>query len=250
MRKNEFKIVHMKKCSSKTGNQSARDIWVSTELSKLPVGSSLIDVGAGECKYKKFCTHLEYFSQDNTEYDGIGDGTGLQTKLWDTNSIDLVCDLLDIPEDRKFDTVLCTEVLEHVPDPVFALEKMARLCTEDGGTLIITAPFNSLTHFAPYHYCTGFSKFFFHFHLERLGFEIVSLVANGGYFDVMVQELGRINSVRRQFKLGVYKPIDSIFFRIAILCVRKLLRYDGRRMSRKSSELQCFGWHVIAKKRY
>jgi SAM-dependent methyltransferase len=228
-------------------NHAARDQWIETTLRALPEGSSLLDVGAGECAYKPFCDHLEYLSQDIAEYDGTGDGVGLHTGRWDTSRLDFICDLYDIPEDRQFDTVFCSEVLEHVVDPVRALETMARL-TKPGGQVIITAPFNSLTHFAPYHYCTGFSQYFYRVHFERLGFEIKELTANGGYFDMMDQELGRMRRVRKNFKAGLRDPITPLIMMIARLNARLIARFDGPRMARRSSELQTFGWHVVARK--
>ena len=232
---------------SRLKNHAARDQWIEKTLCALPAGSSLLDMGAGECAYKPFCDHLEYRAQDIAEYDGSGDGVGLHTGKWDTSKLDFVCDLYDIPEDQQFDTVFCSEVLEHVVDPVRAVEKMARL-TKPGGQVIITAPFNSITHFAPYHYCTGFSQYFYRLHFERLGFEIEELTANGGYFDVMDQELGRLTRVRKQFKAGPREPLTWIIMLLARLNARLIASLDGKRMARHSSELQTFGWHVIARK--
>lgn len=232
---------------SRLKNHAARDQWIEKTLRALPAGSSLLDMGAGECAYKPLCSHLDYRSQDIAEYDGTGDGVGLHTGKWDTSKLDFVCDLYDIPEDQQFDTVFCSEVLEHVVDPVRAVEKMTRL-TKPGGQVIITAPFNSLTHFAPYHYCTGFSQYFYRVHFERLGFEIVELTANGGYFDVMDQELGRLTRVRKQFKAGIREPLTVIIMLLARFNARLIAGLDGDRMARASSELQTFGWHVIARK--
>ena len=233
---------------SRIKNKQARKNWIGRTLEALPKGSSLLDVGAGECAYKKHCGHLEYLAQDIAEYDGSGDGDGLQTKVWDTTKLDFVCDLYDIPEDRQFDTVFCSEVLEHVVDPVRAVEKMARL-VKPGGQIILTAPFSSLTHFSPYHYCTGFSRYFYEIHLERLGFSMVELTANGGYFDFMDQEIGRIGRVRKMYKAGWRGPLTAIFTQLLRLNARLLAAQDGPRMARNSSELQCLGWFVIAQKK-
>lgn len=227
-------------------NARARENWIAQTLKNLPQGESILDVGAGECAYKKYCSHLDYVSQDIAEYDGQGDGVGLQTGSWDTSQLDFVCDLYDIPEDRLYDTVFCSEVLEHVVDPVRAVEKLTRL-TKPGGKVIVTAPFNSLTHFAPYHFCTGFSQYFYKHHFERLGFEISEMTANGGYFDMMDQELGRVSSVRRQFKIWIPDPVTYLVSQLARLNVRFLAGRDGDRMARHSSELQCMGWFVIAR---
>src|SRR3546814_3576831 len=52
---------------------------------------------AGELQYKRFCTHLNYVSQDFAQYDGKGDGHGLQTDNWDNSLIDIVSDITEIP---------------------------------------------------------------------------------------------------------------------------------------------------------
>jgi len=138
-------------------------------------------------------------------------------------------------------------VLEHVVDPVRAVEKMVRL-VKPGGQIIITAPFNSITHFAPYHYCTGFSQYFYKLHFERLGCSVEELTANGGYFDVMDQELGRLARVRKQFKAGPREPFTFLLMQLARLNARLIARLDGDRMARASSALQTFGWFVVARK--
>jgi len=184
-----------------TKNAATRDAWVAKALSELPAGARLLDAGAGECQYKKHCAHLEYVAQDNAIYDGKGD-SGLQTGSWDFSQIDIISDIVNIPEpDASFDAVLCTEVLEHLPDPVRALDEMARLL-RPGGVFIITAPFWSLTHFAPFHYATGFNRYFYEFHLGRLGFDIVELSPNGNFFECVGQELRRVPEMAQRFARG------------------------------------------------
>lgn len=82
----------------------------------------------------------------------------------------LVSDITMIPApDASFDAILCSEVLEHVPEPTHALDEFVRLL-KPGGTLILTAPFASLVHMAPYHYCSGFSRYWYEHHLPLRGF--------------------------------------------------------------------------------
>lgn len=50
-----------------------------------------------------------------------------------------VADLYDLRLDERFDLVLCTEVLEHVPDPETAVERLVRLC-DTSGAILITVP--------------------------------------------------------------------------------------------------------------
>jgi SAM-dependent methyltransferase len=184
-----------------TKNAATRDAWVAQALAALPPGARLLDAGAGECQYKKHCGHLKYVAQDIAVYDGKGDA-GLQTGSWDFSQIDIVSDIQKIPEpDASFDAVLCTEVLEHLPDPVRALDEMARLL-RPGGMFVITAPFWSLTHFAPYHYATGFNRYFYESHLERLGFDIVEMTPNGNFFECVGQELRRVTDMAQRFAGG------------------------------------------------
>jgi SAM-dependent methyltransferase len=51
----------------------------------------------------------------------------------------------------SYDTVLCTEVLEHIPEPSAFLTR-AKNCLRPGGRLILTVPFAARWHFIPYDY--------------------------------------------------------------------------------------------------
>ena len=62
--------------------------WLEKTILQLPKGTSILDAGAGEGKYKKFCEHLIYKSQDLAEYDGKGDGKGLHTEERDYSNLD------------------------------------------------------------------------------------------------------------------------------------------------------------------
>jgi ubiquinone/menaquinone biosynthesis C-methylase UbiE len=221
-----------------TGNAVERDLWIKAALSRLKPGTRLLDVGAGTQRYRTFCTHLHYVSQDFCQYDGKGDGKAIQTGAWDTSRIDIVSDILAIPaESGSFDAILCTEVLEHVPDPIAGLSEMCRLL-RFGGELILTAPFCSIAHMAPYHYFSGFNKYFYKYHLPRLGMEITEIAANGDYSEYSGQEMRRM--------LTLYGRIP--FYVRA--CIAVLLRFINlkRAAITASSDLLCYGYHVRAVK--
>lgn len=165
-----------------TQNLSTREAWLEKTLNQIPAGSRILDAGAGEQKYKRFCVHLDYVAQDFAQYDGKGDGRGLQTNSWGQSNLDIISDITAIPEpDTSFDAIMCVEVFEHLPEPIKAIQEFARLL-KPGGHLILTAPFCSLTHFAPYHFYTGFNRYFYETHLPANGFEIVELQENGFFF--------------------------------------------------------------------
>lgn len=96
-------------------NTAAVQKWIEEELKEIPrcdPPKKILDAGAGECKNRKYCEHLEYIAQDICQYEGKGDGKGLQKTKWDTSKIDIVSDIKDMPiEDSSFDVILCSEVL-------------------------------------------------------------------------------------------------------------------------------------------
>jgi SAM-dependent methyltransferase len=144
----------------------------------------------------------------------------------------------------SFDAVLCTEVLEHLPDPVRALDEMARLL-RPGGTLIITSPFWSLTHFAPHHYATGFNRYFYEFHLARLGFDITDMIPNGNFFECVAQELRRVPEMQQRFVKGDKRTaLESFATRVLIGMLERMSARDEG-----SHEMLHFGCHVRAVKR-
>ena len=158
--------------------------WIKKNLLKLEKGSSIIDIGAGEKDFKNFCSNLKYISQDICQYNGSGD-EGLHMGNWDTSGIDIISDAIDIPvEDNTFDNALCSEVLEHAAYPIKILEEIYRIL-KPGGLAIITVPALSLTHFAPHYYQSGFSKYFFNYHAQEIGFSIIELRNTGGAFDLI-----------------------------------------------------------------
>jgi ubiquinone/menaquinone biosynthesis C-methylase UbiE len=155
-----------------------RGKWVQFQLEKIPIGESILDAGAGEMPYKKFCTHLKYTSQDFGKYDGKGDIKGLQTDKFNTLGINVISDITAIPvPSDSFDNVLCTEVLEHVPYPDQAIKELARILKKDG-KLFLTAPFCSMTHFSPYHFCTGFNRYWYEEIFKANGLDIFSIETN------------------------------------------------------------------------
>lgn len=227
-----------------TKNLSNREAWLEKTLKKIPAGHRILDAGAGELKYKKFCTHLDYISQDFGQYDGEGDKAGLQTKTWNNSKLDIVSDISNIPElDQSFDAIMCIEVFEHLPNPILAIKEFSRILKQNG-ILIITAPFCSLTHFSPYHYYSGYNQNFYKTHLPDHNFEIIEIVRNGNFFEYVAQEVRRIKSVAQNYS-GGSKP--NYLEQFIILCLLRMLnRFSNR--DQGSDELLCFGYHVLSRK--
>ena len=226
-----------------TTNESTRVKWIEDTLKKIPEGLTILDAGAGESPFKKFCGHLKYVAQDFGQYHGDGE-IGLQTGTWNNSKLDIVSDILSIPlPDGSVDAIMCTEVLEHVPDPLGAIKEFNRLI-KPGGYLLLTAPFASLTHFAPYHFASGLSKYFYEKHLPDNGFEITDLQLNGNFFEYVAQENRRIKSVAAKYAGKRLNIFDKIIIHLNLLVLQNLSKRD-----KGSSELLCYGIHVLARKK-
>lgn len=114
--------------------------FVEEVAAGLAPGQTLIDAGAGECQYKPLFGHVRYLSVDLC----VGD------EGWDFSHIDVKAPLHDIPlPDETADAVLCTEVLEHVPNPHQVVAELGRLL-KPGGALYVTVPFSGREHQVPY----------------------------------------------------------------------------------------------------
>lgn len=114
-------------------NEIIREEWLKNALKGIPAGLKILDAGAGELKYKKFCQHLDYISQDFGQYDGKGNQIGLQMKEWDNSKLDIVSDITKIPvENESFDAVMCVEVFEHLPEPAKAVTEFSRILKKMG----------------------------------------------------------------------------------------------------------------------
>ena len=96
-----------------------------------------LDVGCGRRPYEK-----TYFANAK-KYVGVD-------YLSDRSRPDVICSALRLPfADRSFETVVSTEVLEHVPDPLQALREMRRVL-KAGGFIILSTPMYWPRHEVPY----------------------------------------------------------------------------------------------------
>lgn len=228
-----------------TKNEINRNKWVARILKGLPNGAKILDAGAGEQQYRKYCKHLKYTPQDFDKYDGKGDLKGLQTGNGVRSRTNIVSDITKIPRaNNSFDVIMCTEVFEHLPEPLKAIKEFSRLL-KPSGYLILTAPFCSLTHYSPYHFYSGFNRYFYESALKKFGFEIKEIKTNGNYFEYLAQEIRRVPEVARRY--SEYNLINKVIFSLAYRQMIPLLGILDKK-DRDSSELLCFGYHVLAQK--
>src|SRR5208282_1345602 len=124
-----------------------------------------LDVGCGRKPYEK------------TFFAGAKKYVGMDC-LADRSQPDIVGSATDIPlGDAGFDTVVCTEVLEHVPDPLLALREMYRVL-KPGGHLVLSTPMYWPRHEVPYDYFRYPYDGLLHL-INSSGFELVQLFNRG-----------------------------------------------------------------------
>lgn len=222
-------------------NAKVRDDWVIARLSEIADGATLLDAGAGEMKYAPYCNRLHYIAQDFGKYDNSGSDKGLQFEKWDTSRVHIVCDIVEMPlEDASVDVILCTEVLEHLKNPTMAIKEFSRIL-KHGGKLLLTAPFCSLTHMAPFYFANGFSEYWYLENLKDYGFEIEKTTPYGNYFEWLGQELYRVEEMAEKYcdvKLSG-KELSPLLESIKLMS-RLSLENKG------SEECLCFGYMVEA----
>ena len=171
---------------------------------------------------------------------------GRKESNYDYGKLDIISDITSIPiEDKYFDAILCSEIFVHTLHPEEALKELSRLLKK-GGRLILTAPFCSITHLAPYHYYSGFNSYWYEKILPLYDLKLIHLTAYGDYFQYLAQELHRVYSVA-----GTYCGPAAMTSNIEKESINNILRMLNRYTENSngtSSQLLCYGFLSIAEK--
>lgn len=192
-------------------NQVQRDRWVASQAARVPAGSRVLDVGAGSAPYRKAFAHCEYQSQDFAQLKPD------QLRYRGYGAIDYVCDASAIPvPDASFDAVLCTEMLEHVPEPIRVVRELARILKPEG-LLILTAPLGSGIHQEPFHFYGGYTPYWYRRFLPEAGFDRIQIEPNAGSLRFYGQESIRFLRSTRPFALRMAFPLELLWAAIWLL---------------------------------
>jgi SAM-dependent methyltransferase len=144
---------------------SSRD-WLDIELrafaASLPDGALVLDAGSGDLRYAPVFARQRYESADFEKVD----------KVYRPPTYS--CDLIAVPvEDGRFDAVISTQVLEHLPDPLAVLNETRRIL-KPGGRLFLSAPLWYEEHEKPYDFYR-YTRFGLAHLLGRAGFVVDDL---------------------------------------------------------------------------
>ena len=128
--------------------------------------------------------------------------------------VDVICPANQIPlQDAGFDTIISTQTIEHVEDHQGLVNEAYRLLKKDG-YFILSGPMYWPLHEEPYDFFR-FTKHGFSYILEKAGFKIISINANGGKWAVAGQALihalyPTIYNIKG-FKGKVIRTVSKIF---------------------------------------
>jgi SAM-dependent methyltransferase len=147
--------------------------------------------------------------------------------------------------DASFEIVLCTEVLEHLPEPQRAIDEMFRVLVP-GGQLLLTTRFLFPIHDAPHDYFR-FTKYGLRHLLRR--FEIVELQEETdavGTLAVLLQRLGmQAETLHRQPLRAFWLLSAQVARPFSFLITGE---YGDSRRLRPERGIMTSGYHVACRK--
>lgn len=162
----------------------------------------LLDAGCGAMPFKASLTNFvdEYHSID------------IERKV---PEVDFVGDLQDMKgvADESYDVILCTEVLEHVPQPEKLIAEVWRVL-KSRGKFILSVPHLSRLHDEPFDYYR-FTKHGLQFLLEQNGFSVLEIVPTGSLFSFLGHQVSTA-LVGSTWHIPVLGRV--VFFLNAVLC--------------------------------
>ncbi len=141
-------------------------------------------------------------------------------------NVDFVCDIHDVSSMPQtfFDVIVCTQVLEHVERPEYALRELRKLLKKDG-RLICTVPFLAHIHYVPTDYYR-FSIDAITSALSRAGFEVLD-ARNSGNALVTIGSL--LGFSAQDFSSSEMAVVDNLYpFNILTFARPSPLASDGR----------------------
>jgi SAM-dependent methyltransferase len=189
----------------------------------------LIDLGCGLIPYRSLIQDqvVKYDTLDIQQHDA---------------KITFIGDIQDMSfiESKSYDTALCMEVLEHVPDPSRALKEIHRILRSDG-LLILSVPHLSRIHDEPLDF-QRFTRYGIEAILAQHNFSIMELKIRGGLFSFLGHQISTII-------LGIFWSVPIVnklvFLLNSFLVTRLCFHLD--KITDKSG-IFAAGYSVVAKK--
>lgn len=188
----------------------------------------VLDVGAG-----LFSRYQNLFKYD--EYIKMDIATG--------DNVEVIGSVENIPfPNEYFDSIIMTEVLEHISSPCQAAKEIARVLKKNG-ICLITIPQTNELHEEPndfFRYTRfGIEKIF-----NEVGFEVVECKQKGGFFTLIANMKIRYLIDRLSLYKHKWGRIFSKVFKIYFIIMYFFDQLDNNKTNRKHT----IGWCFILRK--
>lgn len=196
----------------------------------------VLDVGCGKRPFLQLLPKRDYVGMDFAA----------------THRPDLCGNVMQLPfRTRIFDTVIATEVLEHVPEPGAALAECHRVLKPDG-VLYLTVPMTWYLHYEPHDYYR-FTKYGIRHVCERAGFEVQHLERIGGFTLYLCVRLSEFLHTQLSHCLKPLKWLGMSDMRRARIATVLLLPYQLLALTAvclfdRFSPKDARGWVALARK--
>jgi SAM-dependent methyltransferase len=178
--------------------------FIKTAASQIPESSLIFDAGAGSSPYLRYLHRHRYQSSD----------------IQPGNNVTFVADLHHLPiSDRRYDAVICTQVLEHVQYPQKVLDELFRVL-RPGGAIFLTAPQGWGLHQEPHHYF-NFTSYGLQLLFRDAGFRDISINERGG----ILWYLGKRIRILIPYLYWQYRGIPKLTMFLFYLLSAPLFRY-------------------------
>ena len=160
----------------------------------------VLDAGAGRCAYR------DLLLESADEYVGMD--------IDQSSAVAVVGDAQHLPfADESFDTVFCSQVLEHIPNPCLSLGEFLRVLRPEG-KLILSVPHISWLHNEP-HDDYRYTNHGLEFLLRQSGFVIKNISPAGG----LISLLGHIPStlcINMTYGVPLIHPLMKLINKVGV----------------------------------
>ncbi|RDX35488.1 SAM-dependent methyltransferase [Arcobacter sp. HD9-500m-PIT-SAG03] len=203
--------VYMTNISYLNNKQLKKSILTSVKY----IYGKCIDIGSGCSPYKKFILN------NVSEFISVDKGS-VHKHMFQTSQEKFIdADLKDLPfENNSLDTIILTQVLEHIDEPFKALVEIKRVIKKDG-IIILSVPFIYQAHATPYDYfrfseyglkkiCQDYNFEILEFHHQGyLGTTLISIL-NGFIWELASKRKILRNTILLPFLLFIFFINNSL----------------------------------------
>lgn len=191
----------------------------------------LLDLGCG--KVPLFIAYKDFVA-DNICVDW-------ENTLHKNEHLDFECDLTKaLPfANEEFDTIILSDVLEHIFQPEQLWKEMSRILSSNG-KIIMNVPFFYCLHERPHDYYR-YSEFALRLFVENSGLRLIQLKAIGGTPEILTDILAK----HIQFIPFIGSGMSAVIQYMTELLMQTRL---GRKISESTSPAFPFGYFLIAEK--